>query len=127
MKKLILGVLLFLGTIGGVFSQSTKSIIKTVNVETSELLVDVKNSKVKALTWDKDYVKIVITINASATEQILNNLFATGRYNVETVIENGVTRIVMPKTNITVKSITEFYEFEVFAPQGVIFVNDLKM
>jgi hypothetical protein len=127
MKKLILGVLLFLGTIGGIFSQSTKTIIKTVNVETSELLVDIKNSKVKTVSWDKDYAKIVIAINSSATEQIISSLFVSGRYNIETITENGLTKIVMPKINIIIKSITESFEIEVFIPQGVVFVNDLKM
>ena len=129
MKKLILGVLLFLGTIGGVLSQNSqasKTFIRVFDVK-GELMVDIRNSKINTSTWNGNCVKFELKVLANATESTINALAAAGRYNIEQSVENGVTRFTMPKSSITVKSVVESFEINIFLPNGVVFLNDLKM
>ena len=129
MKKLILGVLLFLGTIGGIFSQGnqvSKTFVKVIDVK-GDILVDIKNSKINTSTWNGNYIKFEVKVTANTSESTISALAASGRYNIEQTIENGIIRITMPKLNIAVKSIIEIFEISIFLPNGVVFLNDLKM
>jgi hypothetical protein len=129
MKKLILGVLLFLGTIGGVFSQGnqvSKTYIRVFDVK-GEMFVDIKNSKINTSTWNEKSVKFELKVIANTSEATINALSSAGRYNIEQTVENGVVKFTMPKSTISVRSVVESYEINIFLPVGVIFLNDLKL
>jgi hypothetical protein len=127
MKNLILFLMFFLlGNV--VFSQSSKTFVKSFQLETNKVLFNIPGNN-KVNYWDDNHIKIVFVAKVNLHEETLNQLVKAGRYDLETRIENNVTIIKFIKIvkYLTIKGekITEFFDFEIFLPKDSEVVSSI--
>jgi hypothetical protein len=127
MKNLILFLMFFLlGNV--VFSQSSKTFVKSFQLETNKVLFNIPGNN-KVNYWDDNHIKIVFVAKVNLHEETLNQLVKAGRYDLETRIENNVTIIKFIKIvkDLTIKGekITEFFDFEIFLPKDSEVVSSI--
>jgi hypothetical protein len=126
MKNLIL-FLMFFGHISCIYSQSTKTLVKSFRSETNniELLFDCNKEFVY---WDNEHVKIVAEINIDKSDAILETLIKLGRYSLEKEEHSDVMFITIPKlkNDIFVKGnlISENLNLIIYLPSHMSYTNE---
>jgi hypothetical protein len=127
MKNLIL-FLVFLLSINISFSQSSKTLIKSFELETNKVFFDISGEK-KISYWDEKRIKIVLLAKVSTNETILNQFIKLGRYDLESKIGGDITIIKFVKSLRGVviggQNITESLDFEIYLPKGVEITNSI--
>ncbi len=124
MKTIIqLLFLLFLSIQVG-FGQASQSIVRSVPLQAATTININIPGEVKGQIWDKDFVRIVITVNIlNSGEDILKRLVTLGRYDIEHNEENDRLIIDMPKLaqQVVLKGINleERFRVEVFYPKDI--------
>jgi hypothetical protein len=118
MKNLIL-VLMFSLVSFYTFSQSNKTLIKSFTNTNDNILIDVQCEK-KIEYWEKNFVRIELNITTNFSEQLLNSLVKTARYDFTYVNQNDETIITLPNINKEIivggKKISEKLDMVVWIP-----------
>lgn len=106
MKKLFTTLLFFMISIGFAFSQSEQVIVKSIPLQNASGIVLELPGEVKAQEWERDYIRVTVTINALNTnEDILKRLITVGRYDIQSEVIGDEVQITMPKMEqqVTIK------------------------
>jgi len=123
MKNFIL-VLTFLLTSFGVFSQSNKTLVKSFTNVTDNVSFEVSCEKTIKY-WPNSYVRIEVNISTNYSEELLSSLVKSGRYDLFSKIENGVTLISLPNLSreivIRGEKIKEKLNLVVWLPENSVF------
>ena len=118
MKNLIL-VLMFSFVSFYTFSQSNKTLIKSFTNTNENILIDVECDK-KIEYWESNFVRIELNITTNFSEQLLNSLVKTARYDFTYVNQNDETIITLPNINKEIivggKKISEKLDMVVWIP-----------
>ena len=113
----IFGLFLFIGLHA---QASSKTLIKTVQLEgKSEVVLDLK-CKNEYKKWDKDYIRVQVDIQlkVGTTDQI-KNLIRSGRYTVKPVYRERKMFLGMPKFSGAAKTMKEEIAVTVYVPNSV--------
>ena len=118
MKNLIL-VLMFSLVSFYTYSQSNKTLIKSFTNTNENILIDVECDK-KIEYWESNFVRIELNITTNFSEQLLNSLVKTARYDFTYVNQNDETIITLPNINKEIivggKKISEKLDMVVWIP-----------
>jgi hypothetical protein len=118
MKNLIL-VLMFSFVSFYTFSQSNKTLIKSFTNTNENILIDIECDK-KIEYWESNFVRIELNITTNFSEQLLNSLVKTARYDFTYVNQNDETIITLPNINKEIivggKKISEKLDMVVWIP-----------
>jgi hypothetical protein len=121
--KSIFFVCCFLVTIvSSIHSQSKTTLVKSMPTEAPSVVFDIPG-EIKTSSWDKDYIRITITIEVTNNnEDVLKKLVSLGRYDFKSTLENGNQIISIPKLihKISMKGVdlVEKLSLEVMLPYG---------
>jgi len=119
MKNLILFIT-FLLLVNVSYSQSTKTLVKSLKLETNKVLFDISGGK-KINYWDDNHIKIIFVAKINLSEDMLNQLIKLGRYDLESKIENDITivRFVKILKDLIIKGekVSENFDFEIYLPR----------
>lgn len=112
----------FLSTTG--FSQSSKMLVKSIDLNGSNSLTAILNGVVSVNEWDKDYVRVTTKIELlNFNDSILDKLVSAGRYEIELKNDNGNLSLTMPKTqkDVMIKGILleEHLSYEISIPKNL--------
>jgi hypothetical protein len=118
MKNFIL-VLMFSLVSFYTYSQSNKTLIKSFTNTNENILIDVKCDK-KIEYWESNFVRIELNITANFSEQLLNSLVKTARYDFTYINQNDETIITLPNINKEIivggKKITDKLNMVIWLP-----------
>ena len=118
MKNLIL-VLMFSLVSFYTYSQSNKTLIKSFTNTNENILIDVECDK-KIEYWESNFVRIELNITANFSEQLLNSLVKTARYDFTYINQNDETIITLPNINKEIivggKKITDKLNMVIWLP-----------
>jgi hypothetical protein len=120
MKNFIL-VLMFSLVSFYTYSQSNKTLIKSFTNTNENILIDVECDK-KIEYWESNFVRIELNITANFSEQLLNSLVKTARYDFTYINQNDETIITLPNINKEIivggKKITERINMVIWLPKN---------
>lgn len=129
MKNLILSIVFLLITFVG-YGQSSKTLIRSFNVNTEQVSVEV-DCKKTILVWDKTYVRIEMIVTTNFRYEILDVLVKNGRYNFESKMVNQTLTIFLPNTKEKVKigeiELIENFEIKIWLPSENNLKNGLNL
>ena len=118
MKNFIL-VLMFSLVSFYTYSQSNKTLIKSFTNTNENILIDVECDK-KIEYWESNFVRIELNITANFSEQLLNSLVKTARYDFTYINQNDETIITLPNINKEIivggKKITDKLNMVIWLP-----------
>jgi len=101
------------------FSQSNKTLIKSFTNTNENILIDIECDK-KIEYWESNFVRIELNITTNFSEQLLNSLVKTARYDFTYVNQNDETIITLPNINKEIivggKKISEKLDMVVWIP-----------
>lgn len=126
-RMLILSVPLLLANIALQGQQAEKTLVKAFNLHGSNAVLLNVAGQADVKEWNQEQVRILMTVTLEqGTEQILKSLVQSGRYNLQSVEENGVFVISAPGMEKQIKmsggkELHENISFEVFVPHNVLF------
>ncbi len=107
--------------ITAMFAQGEKVFVKSLTLTTSSVVTDLEG-KVTFEEWDKDFVRVQVTVKIHNTEeQIIQRLAAVGRYDIIGENKDGNLLITMPKiaTPVRIKGVLlqEEITYQILVPE----------
>lgn len=120
MKNFIL-VLMFSLVSFYTYSQSNKTLVKSFTNTNENILIDVECDK-KIEYWESNFVRIELNITTNFSEQLLNSLIKTARYDFTYINQNDETIITLPNINKEIivggKKITDRLDMVIWLPRS---------
>jgi hypothetical protein len=120
MKNFIL-VLMFSLVSFYTYSQSNKTLVKSFTNTNENILIDVECDK-KIEYWESNFVRIELNITTNFSEQLLNSLIKTARYDFTYINQNDETIITLPNINKEIivggKKITDRLDMVIWLPKS---------
>jgi len=122
MKQLLMITIWVLLLGGMVKAQSVKTLVMSLPAPTQLQTKLTAAGDVSTKEWNKDYIRLSVTISTNTSEEILGRLIAVGRYQATTHEADGSYYIDFPKMDrsVTVKGVKvkEELSFELLVPYG---------
>ncbi|MCB0522421.1 MAG: hypothetical protein H6577_26140 [Lewinellaceae bacterium] len=125
-RILFLSIPLLLSTVASNGQQAEKTLVKAFNLQGSKAVLLNVAGQADVKEWNQEQVRIMMTVTLEqGSEQVLKSLVQSGRYNLQSVEENGVFVISAPGLEKQIKmsggkEIHENISFEVFVPHNVL-------
>ena len=117
---IITGIFLLLGI--AVHAQSEKTLVRSLPQSISINTTLKASGDIDIQEWDKDYIRLLLTVKSNTSTELLSRLITVGRYEVSTHEEDGIYHICFPKMAkpVMVKGIVieEVLSFQLFVPYG---------
>ena len=111
-----------------VFSQSSKTLVKTFSTEATKVFVNFDGNKTINY-WDTRLIKIEITINANVSSDILNSLINAGRYELTNNVDNNINVINMFKVKKSIEiggnKLIENLSIKIWLPKDSELLNSI--
>jgi hypothetical protein len=127
MKNLILFTAFLLLSLTS-FSQSEKTLIKSYQVTSDKLYLNLMSEKTIS-TWDNNYIKLELYIKSDIPQSNLDKLTTMGKYNFESKSDNMVQIISLPKVESSYKNNpstqVETFFIKVWIPSNVQIVDKI--
>ena len=120
MKNLIFFIVFLLNSLF-LFGQSEKTIIKSFNLNTNNVLLELDCPKTIS-SWDKPYVKVELIVTANFKTEFMDVLVKNGRYKFESIYENGKLIVTLPSLKNKMKigdvDLEEKFKLKIWLPDN---------
>jgi len=117
MKKVFTFLLLLMAFTS--IGQGKLTFVKTLSTENVTSITPSMKYSTEIVSYDGDFIKLVISIETNTNESILRQLYKVGRYNVS--IENGAISLININKDIYIKGekLLEDILLEIKVPIGL--------
>lgn len=125
MKKIFTSLFFVFGWIVLTNAQLTKTLSKSVDLETTHTAYVMLPGDVVVTEWEEDYLRVTTTLDVeNMSEHIVKRLLVLGRYNLVSKTDKYGKMMVLTMPNtanfVTIKGVDliERYNFAINAPKG---------